>query len=169
MNIEQWEIDRVKPYENNPRKNEKAIDMVAESLRAFGWRQPIVVDSNGIIIVGHTRWMAAKKIGMTTVPVTIAGDLDDDKVRAYRIADNRTNEIAEWDMSALQKELDEISIDMSAFMLDDLFDNKLVDNQAVDEFSETYEVVVECLCEGDQKKVFDFAQKEGMTCRILTL
>ncbi|MFO0916613.1 MAG: DNA modification methylase [Pirellulales bacterium] len=105
MKIEMWDIDRVQPYERNPRHNEDAIGPVAKSIEAFGWRQPIVVDGDGIIVVGHTRWLAARKLGLSKVPVHVATDLTADQVKAYRLADNRLNEIASWNFDLLPIEL----------------------------------------------------------------
>lgn len=108
MKIEQWDIDRVRPYEKNPRRNDKAVQAVAESIREFGFRQPIVVDSGGVIVVGHTRYKAALKLGLKTVPVHVAADLTPQQARAYRLADNRTAENAEWDVDLLPIELGEL-------------------------------------------------------------
>ena len=108
MKIEQWEIERVKPYEKNPRRNDKAVEAVARSIREFGFRQPIVVDAGGVIVVGHTRYKAALRLGLKTVPVHVAADLSPQQARAYRIADNRTNETAEWDVDLLPIELGEL-------------------------------------------------------------
>jgi DNA modification methylase len=105
MEIERWEIGRVKPYEKNPRKNKRAIEKAADSIREFGWRQPIVVDENDVIVVGHTRLAAAKHLGLEEVPVHRATDLTPDQVRAYRIADNKTGEYATWDPELLGDEL----------------------------------------------------------------
>jgi DNA modification methylase len=105
MNVEMWEIDRVKPYPGNPRNNDDAVDGVASSLKTFGFRQPLVVDGDGTLVVGHTRWRAAAKLGLTKVPVHVAVDLTPDQIRAYRIADNATNELAEWNYDLLPIEL----------------------------------------------------------------
>ena len=105
MNIELRDIDQVRPYPGNPRQNDEAVDAVAASLREFGFRQPIVVDADGVIIVGHTRWKAAKKLGLAKVPVHVATDLTEAQVKAYRIADNQTAAIAEWDYELLPIEL----------------------------------------------------------------
>ncbi|MCC5829282.1 MAG: ParB N-terminal domain-containing protein [Phycisphaeraceae bacterium] len=105
MKITKRKIDDVRPYENNPRLNDDAVDAVAKSLAEFGWRQPIVVDGDGVIIVGHTRWKAAKKLGLQEVPVHVATDLPPEKVRAYRIADNQTATLSEWDYDLLPLEL----------------------------------------------------------------
>lgn len=109
MKIEWRTLANVHPYGKNPRRNEKAVKAVAASLRQFGWQQPIVVDKAGVIIVGHTRYLAAQAEGMDKVPVLVAGNLSDDQVRAYRIADNKTNEIAEWDVGLLSEELKALS------------------------------------------------------------
>lgn len=109
-------IDEIRPYENNPRLNDGAVGAVAESIREFGFQQPIVVDRDGVIIAGHTRYKAAQKLGMTEVPVVVADNLNDEQVRAYRLADNKTGELAEWDFSALEEELAGIGeLDMSLF------------------------------------------------------
>lgn len=109
-------IDEIRPYENNPRVNDGAVGAVAESIREFGFQQPIVVDRDGVIIAGHTRYKAAQKLGLTEVPVVVAGNLTDEQVRAYRLADNKTGELAEWDFSALEEELAGIGeLDMSLF------------------------------------------------------
>ena len=102
-------LDEITPYERNPRINDNAVDAVAASLKAFGFRQPIVVDGDGVIVCGHTRWKAAKKLGLAKVPVHVATDLTPDQIRAYRIADNKTNELAEWDFEILPIEIAELA------------------------------------------------------------
>ncbi|MCA9282251.1 MAG: ParB N-terminal domain-containing protein [Phycisphaeraceae bacterium] len=109
MNIEQRPIGAIRPYENNPRLNDSAVDAVAESIRAYGFRQPIVVDADGVIVVGHTRWKAAQALGLAVVPVHVATDMTQDQARAYRVADNRTALIAEWDTDLLPLELKAIA------------------------------------------------------------
>lgn len=111
MNVELWPIDRVIPYARNPRNNDDAIATVAASLAEFGWRQPIVVDDDGVIIVGHTRLKAAKQLGMTEVPVHVASGLTPAQVRAYRIMDNRSNENASWDNELLKLEFDDLRLE----------------------------------------------------------
>jgi len=105
MDIELRPIDSVKPYDQNPRVNDGAVDAVAASLKEFGFRQPIVVDSDGVIVVGHTRWKAAKKLGLAQVPVHVARELTPAQAKAYRIADNQTATIAEWDTDLLPVEI----------------------------------------------------------------
>ncbi len=105
MQVEMWSLDRIKPYENNPRINDNAVAAVIQSINEFGFRQPIVVDPYGVIIVGHTRYKAAMKLGLAEVPVHIAADIEPEAVRAYRIADNRTAENAQWDYDLLPLEI----------------------------------------------------------------
>lgn len=114
----------IRPYENNPRKNDKAVDKVAASLDAFGAQAPIIVDKNYVIIAGHTRYKAAKKLGWDEFPCVVADSLTDEQVRAYRLADNKTGEFAEWDDDKLDEELARIlNIDMENFGFDLSDDN----------------------------------------------
>ncbi|WP_372723888.1 DNA modification methylase [Novipirellula sp.] len=105
MQVEIWSLDRIKPYESNPRINDDAVADVVQSINEFGFRQPIVVDTDGVIIVGHTRFKAAKFLNLAEVPVHVAKDMEPESVRAYRIADNRTGENAEWDYNLLPLEI----------------------------------------------------------------
>ncbi len=125
MNVELMELDTLKPYPNNPRVNDHAVDAVVHSIQQFGWRVPIVVDENMVIICGHTRWKAAKKLGLAKVPVHVAKDLSPDRVKAYRIADNKTAELAEWNMELLPLELKDLQaadfdLSLLGFDADDL-------------------------------------------------
>lgn len=116
MNVQYVSIEDIRPYEKNPRKNDDSVEYVANSIREFGWRQPIVVDADGVIIAGHTRYKAAKKLNMKKVPVLVADDLTDEQVKAYRLADNKTGEMAKWDFPLLNDELfDLCDVDMDAF------------------------------------------------------
>jgi len=105
MDVKLMNVDDVKPYENNPRINDSAVDAVCASIREFGWRVPIVCDQQLVIICGHTRWKAAKKLGLAKVPVHVAKDLSPEQAKAYRLADNQTNTLAEWDYELLPIEL----------------------------------------------------------------
>lgn len=116
MKIEEISINDVIPYEANPRKNDGAVDAVANSIREFGFRVPIIIDRENIIIAGHTRLKAAEKLGLETVPVVRADDLTKEQVRAFRLADNKVGEIAGWDFEMLANELTELEgFDMSGF------------------------------------------------------
>lgn len=108
MNVEEWPIERVKPYPGNPRVNEQAVETVKQSLLAYQFRQPIVVDGEGVIVVGHTRWRAALELGLKKVPVKVAANLSEAEARAYRIADNKIPESSEWDFKMLKAELEDL-------------------------------------------------------------
>ena len=116
MNIVEKNIADIKPYGNNPRKNDSAVAPVANSIREFGFKVPIVIDKDGIIIAGHTRYRAAKELKLKTVPCIVADDLTEQQVKAFRLADNKVSEFAEWDQDALLEELQGIlEVDMSDF------------------------------------------------------
>lgn len=118
MKIEWLEPEKLRAYENNPRRNEEAIEPVARSIHEFGFRNPILIDASGTIIAGHTRLEAAKQLGLKEVPVIRIEDLTEDQVRAFRLVDNKVAEIAEWDPWALSLELETIDMDLSAFDFD---------------------------------------------------
>ncbi len=116
MELLNKKISEIQPYQNNPRDNSKAIDAVAASIREFGFKVPIVIDKNGIIVAGHTRYEASKKLGLEEVPCVIADDLTDEQVKAFRLADNKTAELASWNPELLEVEMSAIeSIDMTEF------------------------------------------------------
>lgn len=138
MNIIKKDISAIKPYNYNPRNNDKAIDVVANSIKEFGFKVPIIIDKNNIIVTGHTRYKASIKLGLDSVPCIIADDLTEEQIKAFRIADNKTSEIATWDSELLNKELKELS-DFKIDMLDygfkeiDLNFNEDIDYYIVDE------------------------------------
>lgn len=106
-------IDDLKPYENNPRRNDQAVEYVANSISMFGFKVPIIIDKDNVIVTGHTRYKAAKLLGLEEVPCIIADDLTPDQVAAFRLADNKVGEIAQWDQDMLMQELEKITdIDM---------------------------------------------------------
>lgn len=116
MKIIDVSMDQLKPYEKNPRKNDMSVDYVAESIAQFGFKVPILIDKNNIIIAGHTRYKAAKKLGFKTVPCIVADDLTEEQVKAFRLVDNKVSENSEWDLDLLEFELDSIfDIDMEGF------------------------------------------------------
>ncbi len=122
MKIELRPLAEIKPYEKNPRDNDGAVEAVARSIREFGFRQPIVVDAGGVIVVGHTRWKAAQKLGLEKVPVHEALELTPEQAKAYRIADNATADLAEWNLELLPGELAELQrldVDLSLLGFDE--------------------------------------------------
>src|SRR4030081_2863220 len=125
MQVELRSITSIRPYENNPRLNDQAVDAVAASIREFGFRQPIVVDENGVIIVGHTRYKAALKLGLKKVPVHVAKGLTPAQAKAYRLADNQTATLSHWDESLLPIELAalqemDFNLDLTGFSSEDI-------------------------------------------------
>lgn len=125
MNIIEKKITEIIPYEKNPRKNDEAVKYVAESIKNFGFKVPIVIDKNNVIVAGHTRYKASKKLGLKVVPCIVADDLTEEQIKAYRLADNKVSELAEWDIELLDEELDGIlDINMCDFGFELNFDEE---------------------------------------------
>jgi hypothetical protein len=152
-------IDSIRPAPDNPRKiSDKAVEVVALSLKEFGWQQPIVVDVDGVIIAGHTRLRAAQSLGLSKVPVTVADRLDGQQVKAYRIGDNRSGDFTSWDFPELTKQLEELAEDFSDVLVladwqaivtefNDLAENAEeleLENTVADYTSEDYKLTVVC-------------------------
>ena len=137
MQLVEKSVSDLKMYDNNPRKNDTAVDAVAKSIKEFGFKQPIVIDKNNVIVAGHTRYKALLKLGIDRVPCVVADDLTDEQIKGFRLVDNKTSELAEWDYSLLDFELEGIeNIDMSEFQFVD-FD---IDWDKVEEINkENYE------------------------------
>lgn len=115
MEIIERKLSELIPYANNPRQNDGAVDAVAASIKEFGFKVPIIVDKDGVIVAGHTRLKAAQKLGLERVPCIIADDLTPEQIKAFRLADNKVGELAEWDFEKLNFELSEIKMDMQPF------------------------------------------------------
>lgn len=129
MEIVYKKVEELKPYENNPRKNDEAVKYVANSIKEFGFKVPIVIDKDNVIIAGHTRYKASNKLGLKEIPCIVADDLTDEQIRAFRLADNKVGEIAEWDSNLLSEELDgilELDMENFGFNLDELTDEDLL-------------------------------------------
>ena len=125
MNIRNIQLKDIKPYEKNARNNKNAVDKVTQSIKEFGFKVPIVLDKNNVIVCGHTRYEAAKKLKMAAVPCVIADDLTENQIKAYRLADNKVAEFSTWDIDLLQDELFAIDdIDMSDFGFDLIFEEE---------------------------------------------
>lgn len=134
MEIIYKSIEEIKPYENNPRINDEAVEYVANSIKEFGFRNPIILDKNNVIICGHTRLLASKELKLKEVPCIIADDLNDEQVKALRLADNKVAEKSMWDYSKLDEELEDIlNIDMSKFD----FINNNIDWENVEELEDS--------------------------------
>lgn len=136
-------ISELKPYENNPRMNEKAVDKVAESIKNFGFKVPMVIDKDNVIVAGHTRYKACEKLGIKEVPCIIADDLTDKQIKAFRLADNKVSDYSIWDNKKLLTELEDIGFDIfTGFEKSDFF-NDVKNTAEIEELDESDNSVLE--------------------------
>lgn len=171
MQIKMVPIANIIPYENNPRKNTDAVQYVKNSIKEFGFRIPMVLDAENVIVCGHTRFLAAQELGMKEVPCTYADDLTEEQIKAFRLADNKTAEMSAWDFEKLELELSELpGIDMSDFGFELDFEEKTETKEPKEAtYSESIGVVIDCSDEEEAEEIFNKLQEEGYTCRISTL
>jgi ParB family transcriptional regulator, chromosome partitioning protein len=157
MNIQNKKISELIPYENNPRINDKAVEYVKNSIAEFGFKVPIVIDKNNVIVCGHTRWKASKELGLKEVPCIIADDLSDEQIKAFRLADNKVSEIAEWDLELLDNELSEIDLDMEQFGFE-LSDDEPLFEEEENEEKEVNKKILKCPVCGhiNEEKAFKY-------------
>lgn len=170
MEIIYKNINELIPYENNPRLNDEAVEYVKNSIKEFGFKVPIVIDKDNVIIAGHTRIKASKELGIKDIPCIIADDLTEEQVKAFRLADNKVAEKSMWDYSKLDEELDSIlDIDMSMFDFNINTDD--VEIERIDlsnkEF-EKYEIIITCQNEIELEEKYNKLMKEGYECKIST-
>lgn len=132
MNIVTLPLADIHPYAKNPRKNDEAVKNVAASIREFGFLVPLVIDQNHEIVAGHTRYKAAQSLGMTEVPCVVADELTEDQIKAFRLADNKVGEMAQWDMDLLPLELADIMLPMTDFGFESISDEDFSDNFTLD-------------------------------------
>lgn len=184
MNIKNVSITLLKEYDNNPRNNEAAVEKVAESIQAFGFKVPIIVDKDHVIVAGHTRLKAAQKLGLEEVPVIIADDLTPAQVKAFRLADNKVSEYATWDEEKLFTELMELemldfSIERFGFETKEISPASESYDYAEEEaaplntetnfsYKEQYGVIVVCKDESEQEKVYNTLLEMGYECKVVT-
>lgn len=167
LKVEYIPITEIKPYENNPRINDNAVEAVANSIKEFGFKNPIILDKNNVIIAGHKRYKASLQLGLKEVPCIHANDLTEEQVKALRIADNKTAEKANWDMSKLKIEIGDINLDMTDFgfgqfelsMLDDDYSPEGYDDDLIDDYSKPEEELLKSkriiiTYEGDEQEEF---------------
>lgn len=171
MEVIEKKISELTPYEKNPRRNDEAVKYVAKSISEFGFKVPLVIDSNGVIVAGHTRYKAAMELGIEEVPCIIADDLTEEQIKAFRLADNKVGEIAEWDMELLEIELDEIAFDMSDFGFDEIqFEEEPAKEQKeVKLGADNYQIIIDCESENDCESKYNQLLEMGIECRISTL
>lgn len=174
MKIEEIEIEKIKPYEKNPRKNNDAVKYVAESIKEFGFKVPVVIDKDYVIVTGHTRYKAAKKLKLKKIPCIMADDLTEKQIKAYRLIDNKSSEKADWDIDLLDEEVKELlkmDMDISAWdfefkNIDELFEEERKDNSS--KICEEYSIIIECEDETELESTYNQLCEEGYNCRILT-
>jgi ParB-like chromosome segregation protein Spo0J len=171
LKIEYIDIDKIKPYEKNPRHNEEAIPYVMNSIKEFGFKVPIILDKNNVIIAGHTRLESAKRLGMKEVPYLYANDLTEEQVKAFRLADNKVSEKAEWNFELLQEELEDLDLDMEdfGFDIDSEIEKEFERKDLSDKDFEKYEVIITFKNENEVQEIYEKLTEEGYECRISIL
>lgn len=135
MEIKMVKVEDLKPYENNPRFNDDAVEYVANSIKNFGFKVPMVIDKDNVIVAGHTRYKASLELGLKEVPCIIADDLNEEQIKAFRLADNKVSEKASWNYDLLDLELDDINLDM-----DDFGFLKINNNEDINNITENTEI-----------------------------
>lgn len=180
MRISKRKLNSLRPYEKNPRLNDEAVPIVAESIRRFGFKVPIVIDSEGVIVAGHTRFKAAQELGLETVPCIVADDLTPEEIKAFRLADNKAAEVAKWDVELLNEELLDLgdsSMELFGFEDPDLdYGGVTSDAESGDEtdmtpgftYHEQYGVIVMCADEAEQEKIYNKLVADGFECKVVT-
>ena len=178
---ETWPIDKLIEYARNPRKNDHAVDRVAAAIREFGFRVPVVAKSDGTVVDGHLRLKAAKKLGLTEVPVVLADDMTDLQIKAFRLSVNKMAELAEWDDELLAIELHELNAaefdmaligfdagELSAAMgLDEELDGEAPKIDEGIDYKEKFAILVDCADEAEQQATFERLDSMGFTCKVL--
>ncbi len=167
MKVINKQLKELIPYENNPRRNDDAVEFVANSIKEFGWKVPLVIDKGNVIVAGHTRYKAAQKLGIEEVPCIVADDLTDEQIKAFRVADNKVGEIASWDNKKLDEELTEIfDIDMSQFGFKDYSDVVDLSENLIEKLEV---IIITCPDETNMQETYERLTEEGYECRLSTL
>ena len=169
MDMVKVRLEDIHPYQNNPRKNDQAVDAVAESIQQCGYVAPIIVDEDNVILADHTRYKALERLGYTEAEVVVKTDLSEEQKRKYRLLDNKTNELADWDYDLLVEELD--GLDFGDLDLDwgltEPDETPIEHKEAA--FHEAISVVVNCESDGQAEDLFARLSEEGYECHISTL
>lgn len=178
MKVENRSVEELVPYEKNPRINKDAVGKVAKSIEKFGFKVPIIISEENVIVAGHTRLKAAKQLGIENVPCVVASDLTEAELKAFRIADNKVAEYSEWDETLLEielRELENIGFDIEeiGFSMEELdadINDEVADKDDLSgEITAGYEVIIECEDESQQEMIYNKMIEEGYRCRVLTL
>jgi site-specific DNA-methyltransferase (adenine-specific) len=138
-------LEQIKVYANNPRFNDEAVEYVAKSIKEFGFKVPIIIDKNNVIVAGHTRYKASMELGLNEVPCIVADDLTEEQVKAFRLADNKVSEKSEWNFELLDEELEDLDINMEDFGFENVdieWDN--VENLSEEKYEEPQHEMLEC-------------------------
>lgn len=168
MTLETKNLTEIHPYPSNPRKNDSAVESVAESIRQCGYVAPIIVDENGVILAGHTRYKALQRLGRSEAEVIVKDGLTEEQKKKYRLLDNKTGELASWDLELLSDELE--GLDFGSLELEWKIEEKQEEIERQDiEYQESISVVVECDDERQAEELFDRLMGEGYKCHISTL
>lgn len=169
MKLEKIDLRKIQPYKHNPRYNDQAVDAVVESIKQCEYIAPIIVDEGYVILAGHTRYKALKKLGYQEAEVIIKTGLTEEQKRKYRLLDNKTNELAEWNFDLLPKELE--NLDFGDLDLDWGIQDEEEREKERKEISlhETISVVIDCSSDAEAEEVFIHLSEEGYACRISTL
>lgn len=171
LNIVYRNIKELKPYKKNAKKHPKEqVERIANSIKEFGFTQPVIIDSNNCVVAGHGRILGAKKAGLTQVPTVMLEDLTEEQIKAYRLVDNKLNE-SDWDFSLLDEELGILSedIDMGLFGFDtDMSDEELKKKKIEFEIKEKYEVHIICKDEKQMEQVYNKTKGMGIDCKLIS-
>lgn len=144
MKIVNKKLDELKPYKNNPRYNDEAVEYIANSIKEFGFKVPIVIDKNNTIVAGHTRYKASLELGLTEVPCIVADDLTEEQIKAFRLVDNKVSEYSQWNFELLEEEMKELDIDMGDFgfeSLNDLTDDDFIQDTEITKEKENKTII----------------------------
>lgn len=176
MEIVYRKLNELKPYENNPRINEEAVEYVANSIKEFGFKVPLVITADGVIVAGHTRYQASKELGLSEVPCIVADDLTDEQIKAFRIADNKTASKSAWDYDKLKLELEDIDMNMLDFGFEEFelsmimgdymperYDEELVKqySEKADDFLENKRIIITYRTEEETEFIKRLIKEEG--------
>ena len=163
-------VTELVPYEKNPRKiSDEAINAVAESIQTFGFKNPILIDKNNVIVAGHTRRLASLKLGLESVPCVVCDDLTPQEIKALRLADNKTNELADWDLPELDLELSDLDdMDMERFGFDISEEDEEKETKSIG-LNETYQIIIDCESEEELEEKYNKIKGLGIECRTSTL
>lgn len=169
MELKTINLNDIKPYEKNARKNDQAVDAVMKSIEQCEYIAPIILDENNVILAGHTRYKALKKLGYKEAECVIKEGLTEEQKKKYRLLDNKTNELADWDMDLLSEELE--GLDFGDLDLDWGFDEdgeQITERKNVD-INESISIIIDCSNEEEAEQIFESLTMEGYECRISTL